>query len=226
MIKRERYSCKTCNSQGCCTIYEYCVSCCLHPGKVDIFITHVFFVTIFLLSKIYFLKIQCIHLLLCYIQKVYKNIGKNIMRLMSCEKKYNLHLYRNFQQIKGRKDLVSGPAKAQKDEDAIRKRIRNLDRFQICLAICRTSSASVRHENTYKDPLAKHCYARQSLSTHSRHRRDINALNNSDNSFVVVTTSSSVMTLLTNPSSKCHFLNSLNEARIIPCTNLTLMLTN
>jgi hypothetical protein len=34
--KRERYSCKTCNSRGCCTIYEYCVSCCLHPGKVSI----------------------------------------------------------------------------------------------------------------------------------------------------------------------------------------------
>lgn len=33
-IKRERYSCKTCNTQGCCAIYEYCVSCCLHPGKV------------------------------------------------------------------------------------------------------------------------------------------------------------------------------------------------
>lgn len=35
MARRERYSCKTCNPQGCCTIYEYCVSCCLHPGKVD-----------------------------------------------------------------------------------------------------------------------------------------------------------------------------------------------
>lgn len=32
--RRERYSCKTCNAQGCCAIYEYCVSCCLHPGKV------------------------------------------------------------------------------------------------------------------------------------------------------------------------------------------------
>lgn len=36
MARRERYSCKTCNPQGCCTIYEYCVSCCLHPGKVNL----------------------------------------------------------------------------------------------------------------------------------------------------------------------------------------------
>lgn len=28
------YSCETCNSSGCCTIYEYCVSCCLNPDKV------------------------------------------------------------------------------------------------------------------------------------------------------------------------------------------------
>lgn len=36
-IKKERYSCKTCNPQGCCTIYEYCVSCCLHPDKVNFY---------------------------------------------------------------------------------------------------------------------------------------------------------------------------------------------
>ena len=33
-IKRERYSCESCNTQGCCAVYEYCVSCCLNPGKV------------------------------------------------------------------------------------------------------------------------------------------------------------------------------------------------
>jgi hypothetical protein len=37
VARKERYSCKTCNSQGCCTIYEYCVSCCLHPNKVSFF---------------------------------------------------------------------------------------------------------------------------------------------------------------------------------------------
>ncbi|XP_017115131.1 SREBP regulating gene protein [Drosophila elegans] len=28
------YSCRTCNtSTHCCAVYEYCVSCCLHPGQ-------------------------------------------------------------------------------------------------------------------------------------------------------------------------------------------------
>lgn len=28
------YTCRSCNaSNHCCDIYEYCVSCCLHPGK-------------------------------------------------------------------------------------------------------------------------------------------------------------------------------------------------
>lgn len=35
IVKRKRYSCETCNPLGCCTIYEYCVSCCLDPDKVD-----------------------------------------------------------------------------------------------------------------------------------------------------------------------------------------------
>lgn len=43
MAVRERYSCKTCNPQGCCTIYEYCVSCCLHPGKVDTYMCIILF---------------------------------------------------------------------------------------------------------------------------------------------------------------------------------------
>ncbi|XP_011687872.1 PREDICTED: UPF0454 protein C12orf49 homolog isoform X1 [Wasmannia auropunctata] len=129
MARRERYSCKTCNPQGCCTIYEYCVSCCLHPDK----------------------------------------------------------------QIRGRKDVLTGSAKVQKNVG--RTPVRNSDRFQICLAACRTSSSSVRHENTYKDPLAKHCYTPQ------RYRRNINSLNNNGDNPAVVVTSFSVVTLLTYPSS-------------------------
>lgn len=31
-----QYSCDTCNSEdGCCAIYERCVSCCLNPNKVS-----------------------------------------------------------------------------------------------------------------------------------------------------------------------------------------------
>ena len=34
---KTRFSCETCNPQGCCEIYEYCVSCCLDPIKVFIY---------------------------------------------------------------------------------------------------------------------------------------------------------------------------------------------
>ncbi|RXM90729.1 UPF0454 protein C12orf49-like [Acipenser ruthenus] len=29
-----QYLCKSCSSNGCCGVYEYCVSCCLQPDKV------------------------------------------------------------------------------------------------------------------------------------------------------------------------------------------------
>ncbi|XP_072574943.1 SREBP regulating gene protein-like isoform X2 [Vulpes vulpes] len=32
------------------------------------------------------------------------------------------------------------------------------DHFELCLAKCRTSSQSVQHENTYRDPITKYCY--------------------------------------------------------------------
>lgn len=33
-VNSKLHSCETCNLSGCCTIYEYCVSCCLNPDKV------------------------------------------------------------------------------------------------------------------------------------------------------------------------------------------------
>ncbi|XP_075754298.1 SREBP regulating gene protein isoform X2 [Pelodiscus sinensis] len=66
------YSCDSCLPNGCCSVYEYCVSCCLQPNK-------------------------------------------------------NL-----FMAVE--------------------------DHFELCLAKCRTSSQSVQHENTYRDPVAKYCY--------------------------------------------------------------------
>ncbi|XP_018405827.1 PREDICTED: UPF0454 protein C12orf49 homolog [Cyphomyrmex costatus] len=139
MTRRERYSCKTCNPQGCCTIYEYCVSCCLHPDK----------------------------------------------------------------QIRGRKDLSVGSAKVQKD-------IGRTAHFQICLTACRTSSSSVRRDNTYKDPLAKHCYIPQ------RYRRNINSLNNNGNNpAVVVTSSSVVMLLFPSPKSYSYLFNPTLSASVL-----------
>ncbi|XP_035737401.1 UPF0454 protein C12orf49 homolog isoform X1 [Vespa mandarinia] len=144
---KERYSCKTCNAQGCCAIYEYCVSCCLHPAK----------------------------------------------------------------HIKGKKDTVESGKNLPriKEEDTVKVRLRNMDRFQTCLAACRTSSASVRHENTYKDPHSKHCYTLQPPYNHQRHRRDIKSLNNNrDNDGVVVTSSSVVQSI------------TLDRANFLSCCHL------
>lgn len=37
----EQYDCDTCIDDGCCAVYEYCVSCCLNPNKVSCWI-HLF----------------------------------------------------------------------------------------------------------------------------------------------------------------------------------------
>ncbi|ENN77923.1 SREBP regulating gene protein [Dendroctonus ponderosae] len=83
-----QYTCETCNPKQCCGIYEYCVSCCLHPDKKE------------LLEAI--LK---------------KATEQNNILLASAS-----------------------------------------DHFELCLAKCRTNSQSVVHENSYRDPSAKHCF--------------------------------------------------------------------
>lgn len=93
--------------------------------------------------------------------------------------------------VEARKDIQK-----IKEEDTMKVRLRNMDRFQSCLAVCRTSSASVRHENTYKDPHSKHCYTIQPPYNHQRHRRDIKSLNNNRDNDAVVLTSSSVVLLI------------------------------
>lgn len=123
---------------------------------------------------------------------------------------YNCTIINLFQQLRGRKIILLAFAKAQKNEE--KPHNRNLDRFQICLAICRTSSSSVQHENIYKDPHAKYCYTSNS---HQRHQRNINSLNNNGESPAVVVTSSSVVALLTHLSPEYHSSYRLpNESRI------------
>ncbi|OCU02113.1 SREBP regulating gene protein-like [Xenopus laevis] len=82
------YSCETCLPNGCCSLYEFCVSCCLQPNKQ------------LLLER--FLNRAAV---------AFQNL---------------------FQAVE--------------------------DHFELCLAKCRTSSQSVQHENTYRNPVAKHCY--------------------------------------------------------------------
>uniref|UniRef100_A0A1B6MB29 SREBP regulating gene protein n=1 Tax=Graphocephala atropunctata TaxID=36148 RepID=A0A1B6MB29_9HEMI len=92
-----RYSCDTCKDNGCCRIYEYCISCCLHPDKKDL------------------------------LQNVLGKAPETFRVLFASV----------------------------------------TDHFELCLAKCRTSSQSVQHENSYKDPRAKHCYGDSPPSTDS-----------------------------------------------------------
>lgn len=97
-----RYCCDTCQPNGCCSIYEYCISCCMHPQKITI------------------------------LQKI---LGKA--------------------------------------SDTFKMLVASItDHFELCLTKCRTSSDSVHHENSYRDPKAKHCYADeppgQQMSTRSQ----------------------------------------------------------
>ncbi|KAF4524258.1 hypothetical protein B566_EDAN008806 [Ephemera danica] len=84
----KRYSCETCKENGCCSIYEHCISCCLHPDK--------------------------------------KNLLQTVL------------------------------GKASETMNVLFASV--TDHFELCLAKCRTSSQSVQHENSYRDPRAKHCY--------------------------------------------------------------------
>ncbi|XP_017777641.1 PREDICTED: UPF0454 protein C12orf49 homolog [Nicrophorus vespilloides] len=83
-----QYSCETCKNNNCCAIYEYCISCCLHPDK--------------------------------------RNMLENVL------------------------------GKASEQNNVLFASV--TDHFELCLAKCRTNSQSVQHENSYKDPKAKHCY--------------------------------------------------------------------
>ncbi|XP_074116147.1 SREBP regulating gene protein isoform X1 [Cotesia typhae] len=160
LVKRERYSCETCNPQGCCAIYEYCVSCCLHPAKRR--------------SK------------------------------------------KDYHGASGRHDI----SKSRKIEKVIKLRLRNLDRFQLCLAVCRTSSASVRHENTYKDPDSKHCYitllpAGNNVNNQNNERNSllINHNNNNDDKGVI-TSFSTVSLFFPNLTMSCDYPFSYNTNNI------------
>lgn len=84
----KQHCCDGCLSNGCCSAYEHCVSCCLQPSKQ------------LLLER--FLNRAAV---------AFQNL------FMAVE-----------------------------------------DHFELCLAKCRTSSQSVQHENTYRDPVAKYCY--------------------------------------------------------------------
>ncbi|XP_014347020.1 SREBP regulating gene protein [Latimeria chalumnae] len=82
------YACDSCFPNGCCSVYEYCVSCCLQPDKQPL------------------------------LERFLNRAAAAFQNLFTAVE----------------------------------------DHFELCLAKCRTSSQSVQHENTYRDPVAKHCY--------------------------------------------------------------------
>lgn len=84
----KHYSCETCHNNGCCSIYEYCISCCLQPDKKEV------------------------------LQDVLGKAAGTLNLLLTSV----------------------------------------TDHFELCLTKCRTSSQSVQHENSYRNPRAKHCY--------------------------------------------------------------------
>lgn len=53
-------------------------------------------------------------------------------------------------------NIVGGSSKTSETFNVLFASI--TDHFELCLTKCRTSSASVQHENSYRDPKAKHCY--------------------------------------------------------------------
>ncbi|XP_061528768.1 SREBP regulating gene protein isoform X2 [Phycodurus eques] len=86
--RTRRHVCKSCLANGCCSIYEYCVSCCLRPDKRAL------------------------------LERFLNRAAGGFQNLFTAVE----------------------------------------DLFELCLAKCRTSSQSVQHENTYRNPQAKYCY--------------------------------------------------------------------
>ncbi|XP_078598275.1 SREBP regulating gene protein-like isoform X2 [Branchiostoma floridae x Branchiostoma japonicum] len=87
-LTTRRFTCASCQENGCCQVYEHCVSCCLQPEKQPL-----------------------LRSLLDHVPDAFKTLFASVT-----------------------------------------------DHFELCLAKCRTSSQSVQHENSYRDPKAKFCY--------------------------------------------------------------------
>lgn len=89
----------------------------------------------------------------------------------------------------------------------LKLRLRNFDRFEVCLAVCRTSSTSVKHENMYKSFNFRHCYLAQLPNNeHSRQRHKRNSITiskNNDNNLQIDFTSSSALNFI---DKKCLYI--------------------
>lgn len=110
--KSTQYSCNTCTEEGCCAVYERCVSCCLNPNKVRSTLSS-------------------------------RNLSKAKSNRFSLNSQRSI-LETVLERASGRQTAIFATVK---------------DQFELCLAKCRTDSHSVEHENKYKNPESKYCYA-------------------------------------------------------------------
>ena len=111
----KHFSCETCHNNGCCSIYEYCISCCLQPDKV---------LQLLLQRSVNLALFKCI---------IHFILQKEVLQDVLGKAAGTLNL------------LLASVT----------------DHFELCLTKCRTSSQSVQHENSYRNPRAKHCYGEQ-----------------------------------------------------------------
>lgn len=138
-----RYSCNTCNSDGCCAIYEYCISCCMNPESFS--------------SR--------------QQQSTYGQMSTS-------------------DQVQ----LSPAPTVTKGDNHETILLESFDDSFEYCLAKCRTSSSSVKHENSYRDPRFKHCHGQSLNVNHGKERKQTLTTNDdhngSENDLQIVTSGS------------------------------------
>ncbi|XP_051537525.1 SREBP regulating gene protein-like [Myxocyprinus asiaticus] len=122
-----QYVCKSCLASGCCSVYEFCVSCCLQPDKL--IVAH---------SARFAASPPA--------RPVLPMAGPPRLapKCVSPPGKFPQPLLERFlnRAAEGFQNLFTAVE----------------DHFELCLAKCRTSSQSVQHENTYRNPQAKYCY--------------------------------------------------------------------
>lgn len=131
-----QYSCDDCLPSGCCGTYEHRVSCCLQPGKVA--------------------RPPGSPLPAAPLGALSPPARLPAQPWEPCDSSLGAHRHcpdLGFpQQLLLERFLNLAAVAFQNLFMAVE------DHFELCLAKCRTSSQSVQHENTYRDPVAKYCY--------------------------------------------------------------------
>lgn len=93
---------------------------------------------------------------------------------------YNSHHQQSANGQASTSDLAQlSPAPANEDNHDTVMTESTDDSFEFCLAKCRTSSSSVKHENSYPDPRYKHCHGRK--LNHVKDAKETSSSSNDNN---------------------------------------------